>query len=76
SQYEASSPLEKYHANSSNYVRDLALGIHAFGTGWIYNISGLWGVEIELKGGSLVRLGTDEPNYLCQAIMDSKGNLE
>ena len=50
-------------------------GIHPFGTGWIYNISGLWGVEIELKGGSLVRLGTDEPNYLCQAIVDAKGNV-
>jgi transcriptional regulator with XRE-family HTH domain len=54
----------------------MGFGIHAFGTGWIYNISGLWGVEIELKGGSLVRLGTDEPNYLCQAILDSKNNIE
>lgn len=54
----------------------MGFGIHAFGTGWIYNISGLWGVEIELKGGSLVRLGTDEPNYLCQAIIDSKNNIE
>ena len=54
----------------------MGFGIHAFGTGWIYNVSGLWGVEIELKGGSLIRLGTDEPNYLCQAIMDSKSNIE
>ncbi|WP_067100681.1 hypothetical protein [Marinomonas atlantica] len=54
----------------------MGFGIHAFGTGWVYNISGLWGVEIELKGGSLVRLGTDEPNYLCQAIIDSKNNIE
>jgi len=54
----------------------MGFGIHAFGTGWIYNISGLWGVEIELKGGSLIRLGTDEPNYLCQAIIDSKDNAE
>jgi transcriptional regulator with XRE-family HTH domain len=54
----------------------MGFGIHAFGTGWIYNISGLWGVEIELKGGSLVRLGTDEPNYLCQAIIDAKNNIE
>lgn len=54
----------------------MGFGIHAFGTGWIYNISGLWGVEIELKGGSLVRLGTDEPNYLCQAIIDSKNNIQ
>ncbi len=53
----------------------MGFGIHAFGTGWIYNISGLWGVEIELKGGSLVRLGTDEPNYLSQAIIDAKDNV-
>lgn len=54
----------------------MGFGIHAFGTGWIYNVSGLLGVEIELKGGSFVRLGTDEPNYLIQAIEDAKDNLE
>lgn len=54
----------------------MGFGIHAFGTGWIYNISGFWGVEIELKGGSMIRLGTDEPNYLSQAIIDSKSNVE
>ena len=54
----------------------MGFGIHAFGTGWIYNVSGLWGVEIELKGGSLVRLGTDEPNYLSQAILDAKNNVD
>lgn len=54
----------------------MGFGIHAFGTGWIYNVSGLLGVEIELKGGAFVRLGSDQPNYLCQAIMDAKNNLE
>lgn len=54
----------------------MGFGIHAFGTGWIYNISGLLGVEIELKGGSFIRLGTDEPNYLIQAIEDAKANSE
>lgn len=49
----------------------MGFGIHAFGTGWIYNVSGLLGVEIELKSGSFVRLGTDEPNYLVQAIHDA-----
>ena len=52
----------------------MGFGIHAFGTGWIYNVSGLLGVEIELKGGSFIRLGTDEPNYLIQAIEDAKDN--
>jgi transcriptional regulator with XRE-family HTH domain len=53
----------------------MGFGIHAFGTGWIYNVSGLLGVEIELKGGSFIRLGTDQPNYLVQAIEDAKDNL-
>lgn len=54
----------------------MGFGIHAFGTGWIYNVSGLLGVEIELKGGSFIRLGSDQPNYLIQAIEDAKDNLE
>jgi transcriptional regulator with XRE-family HTH domain len=54
----------------------MGLGIHAYGTGWIYNISGLLGVEIELKGGAFIRLGTDQPNYLIQAIEDAKNNVE
>lgn len=54
----------------------MGIGIHAYGTGWIYNVSGLLGIEIELKGGSFIRLGTDEPNYLIQAIEDAKNNVE
>jgi DNA-binding XRE family transcriptional regulator len=53
----------------------MGFGIHGFGTGWIYNVSGLLGVEIELKGGAFLRLGTDQPNYLLQAIEDAKDNL-
>jgi len=54
----------------------MGLGIHAFGTGWIYNVSGLLGIEIELKGGSFIRLGSNQPNYLLQAIADAKDNIE
>lgn len=54
----------------------MGLGIHAYGTGWIYNVSGLLGVEIELKGGAFIRLGTDQPNYLVQAIEDAKDNVQ
>ncbi len=54
----------------------MGLGIHAFGTGWIYNVSGLLGIEIELKSGSFIRLGTNQPNYLLQAIDDAKDNSE
>ncbi len=52
----------------------MGFGIHAFGTGWIYNVSGLLGVEIELKSGAYIRLGTNEPNYLVNAIEDAKDN--
>lgn len=54
----------------------MGFGIHAYGTGWIYNVSGLLGVEIELKGGSFIRLGTNEPNYLIQAIEDARDNVQ
>jgi len=53
----------------------MGFGIHAYGTGWIYNVSGLLGIEIELKGGAFIRLGTDEPNYLVAAIEDAQSNL-
>ncbi len=70
-------PLEEVGAYKK--VRNpwwMGFGIHAFGTGWIYNVSGMLGVEIELKGGSFIRLGSDEPNYLVQAIEDAIDNLE
>ncbi len=38
---------------------------------WLYNVSGLDAVEITLKSGRKFRIGTDEPNYLCQAVIDS-----
>jgi len=44
---------------------------------WLYNVSGLEAVEITLKSGNKFRLGTDEPNYLYQAINNAiKANEE
>ena len=43
-------------------------GIHFFGKGWIYNVSGTQGVELELKNGKKARIGTDDVNGLIQAI--------
>lgn len=43
-------------------------GIHLTPKGWIYNVSGLRGVEITLTSGKTLRLGTDEPQALAQAI--------
>lgn len=46
-------------------------GIHLTPRGWLYNVSGLRGVEIALKNGKSFRLGTDEPESLAQALNDA-----
>lgn len=43
-------------------------GIRDIGAGWLYNVSGLLAVEILLKSGSVIRLGTNEPEFLKNAI--------
>ncbi len=47
-------------------------GIRALTTGWLYRVSGLLAVELELESGSTIVLGTDEPTYLKSAIEDAK----
>jgi hypothetical protein len=44
------------------------LGIHLTGSGWLYNISRREAVEIILRDGSQVRIGSDEPEELARAI--------
>ncbi|MFH1612648.1 MAG: hypothetical protein ABIB46_02780 [bacterium] len=46
-------------------------GIHLTPYGWLYNVSGLSAVQILLKNGKQIRLGTDEPEELCRAIKES-----
>ncbi|MFZ0791062.1 MAG: hypothetical protein WAM94_15730, partial [Chromatiaceae bacterium] len=43
-------------------------GIHLYPGGVLYNVSGLQAVEILLKSGKRLRIGTDEPDALCCAI--------
>src|SRR5262245_12395752 len=43
-------------------------GIHWFGPGWLYNVSGLRAIELELQGGRKLRIGSDEPEALAQAV--------
>lgn len=38
---------------------------------WIYNVSGDCAVEIELRGGDCLRIGSDEPEMLAKAIEDA-----
>ncbi len=43
-------------------------GIHMIPGGWIWNVSGFDAVELALADGSLLRVGTDEPEALARAI--------
>jgi hypothetical protein len=43
-------------------------GIRLTSDGWLFNVSGLDAVEVELAGGTRVRIGTDEPEALAAAI--------
>ena len=45
-------------------------GIHLTPSGWLYNVSGFWAVELQMKNGKKYRLGTDDPEGLVQAIED------
>ena len=43
-------------------------GIRRLPHGWLYNVSGLDAVELELSDGGISRIGTDEPRELLAAI--------
>jgi hypothetical protein len=43
-------------------------GIHITPHGWLYNVSGMEAVQITLKSGKRLRIGTDEPRELTEAI--------
>ena len=43
-------------------------GIHWTPHGWLWNVSGLGAVELDLKDGRGFRIGTDEPDALAESI--------
>jgi len=43
-------------------------GIRLTPHGWLYNVSGFGAVELTLHTGRQLRIGSDEPERLCQAI--------
>ena len=43
-------------------------GIHLTPRGWLYNVSGREAVEIDLRNGRRLRVGSDEPEALCAAL--------
>ena len=46
-------------------------GIHWTPHGWLWNVSGLDAVEIDLEGGRCFRIGTDEPDELAASISNA-----
>ena len=48
-------------------------GIRLTSRGWLYNVSGFDAVELKLKSGKMVRIGTDEPQALCAAVEQALG---
>ena len=45
-------------------------GIRWIGRGWLWNVSGLRAVELELRNGRRFRVGSDEPEPLAQALRE------
>jgi len=43
-------------------------GIRYTRHGWLYNVSGLQAVEVTIRGEEQLRIGTDEPEALKQAL--------
>jgi hypothetical protein len=43
-------------------------GIRAIPGGWLYNVAGLWSVQLDMKSGKIYRVGTAEPEKLEQFI--------
>lgn len=43
-------------------------GIRYTPRGWLFRVSGRIAIEVEMKGGKLYRIGTDDPQRLAKAI--------
>lgn len=55
-------------------TRLAALG-HVVPDGWLWNTTGLDGVEVRLDNGAVWRVGTNQPEALCRALAEVvKGN--
>ncbi len=48
-------------------------GIRRIAHGWLYNVSGLEAIELQMSSGKTYRIGTDEPEQLVQAIQQILG---
>jgi hypothetical protein len=49
-------------------------GIHRTPRAWLYNVSGLDAVELQMRDGKGYRIGTDDPEGLTQALHQVLGH--
>ena len=49
----------------------LSWGIRPYGNGWIYSVAGFDAVEIEMRNGKMIWIGTNDPEVLSRAIEDA-----
>jgi hypothetical protein len=74
--WRRSVPLEDVQA--AEVVRNSPVwgwGIRWIPRGWLYNVSGLGAVELTLRNGRRLRIGTDEPDRLVRAIQSARSVL-
>jgi hypothetical protein len=50
----------------------LGIGIRKIRGGWLFNIAGSDAVELEMNDGRRYRIGTEDPQELCQAIEQAR----
>jgi hypothetical protein len=51
-------------------------GIRLTPTGWMWNVSGLGGVEVQFDDRHRFRVGSDEPNELAEALLREMQTVE
>ena len=51
-------------------------GIRLTPAGWLWNVSGLDGVEVQFEDGHRFRVGSDEPNRLAEALLNEMRNAD
>lgn len=59
--------IERIHPVRTGFLDGIGIRFQP-GRGWLYNVSGFHAVEIIRRGGSSVRIGTDEPEVLADTL--------
>jgi len=63
------SEIETYQVVRNRWY--YGLGIRYTPRGWLYNVSGLSAIELEMKNGKYYRIGTDDPTGLASAVEEA-----